>query len=194
MQGDFTACKNNELQKWCCMCFASSISFSASLVFCISGGGRDLDGKPGAVLQTLLRVHVQHLIIDSSPSPASPFLSSVKRHTLISLLPHLIVGQSPPPPLYPLKKPTSILLHPETSPAGRIQQACYTVPHKHTHTTIDAAASLAPSSNARKTRETPHWIRNNIPIISLFFLKKKSASQSSSATLLLLTPARKLSH
>lgn len=103
MQGDFTACKNNELQMWCCMCFASSISFSASLVFCISGGGRDLDGKPGAVLQTLLRVHVQHLIIDSSPSPASPFLSSVKRHTLISLLPHLIVGQSPPRLSTPLK-------------------------------------------------------------------------------------------
>ncbi|KAA8594517.1 hypothetical protein FQN60_011652 [Etheostoma spectabile] len=38
-------------------------------------GGRDLDGEPGAVLQTVLRVHVQHLIIDSSPRPASHFLS-----------------------------------------------------------------------------------------------------------------------
>lgn len=50
--------------------------YSACLLNCLScssGGGRDLNSEPGTVLQTILRVHVQHLIIDSSPiSPVEP--------------------------------------------------------------------------------------------------------------------------
>lgn len=38
-----------------------------------SGRSGDLDGEPRAVLQAILRVHVQHLIIDSPLSPARCF-------------------------------------------------------------------------------------------------------------------------
>lgn len=47
------------------------VSFSSlfliPLLWCFPGGGRDLDGEPGAVLQALLWVHVQYLVIDSFP-------------------------------------------------------------------------------------------------------------------------------
>lgn len=73
----------------------------SDVLLCFVGGGWDLDGEPGAVLQTILRVHVQHLIIDSSPSPARRFLSHSRQTpgTYFSLsLPlsspsHLSVGQ-----------------------------------------------------------------------------------------------------
>lgn len=61
-----------------CMCVGLSVCL-INCLSCFSGGGRDLDSEPGAVLQTILRVHVQHLIIDSSPL-------SLSSHALISLL------------------------------------------------------------------------------------------------------------
>lgn len=54
--------------------------FCFCLFVCLSpGGGRDLHGEPGAVLQKILRVHVQHLVIDSSSSRRVQRLSSVSR-------------------------------------------------------------------------------------------------------------------
>lgn len=85
-----------------------------------------------------------------------------------------------PLPLYPLikKKTYQYLPTARTSLAGRIHRACYTVPHKHKHThTSPPPPSWHLHPMQGKTRETPHWIRNNILIISLFFF--------------IFTPARK---
>lgn len=64
--------QSNGTQNVLIVCVSDVLVF---LFVCLSGGGRDLDSESGAVLQTILRVHVQHLIIDSSPGPASRFLS-----------------------------------------------------------------------------------------------------------------------
>lgn len=51
-------------------------------LLCLAGGGRDLDGEPGAVLQTILRVHVQHLVIDRPALPPPDLIQpDASRHT-----------------------------------------------------------------------------------------------------------------
>lgn len=76
----------------------------SDVLLCFVGGGWDLNGEPGAVLQTILRVHVQHLIIDFSPSPARRFLSHSRQTpgTYFSLSPSLLPlppqCRSTPPP------------------------------------------------------------------------------------------------
>lgn len=93
-------------------------------IFLFPGGGRDLDSEPGAVLQTILRVHVQHLIVNiifQSSQLVSPCHRSVRchahahTHAHVSLLPHLSVGQSPivktKPPLLSIKPVTLSRLH-----------------------------------------------------------------------------------
>lgn len=94
-----------------CMCVPPCNYFFWLFFFCVcfSGGGRNLDGEPGAVLQTILRVHVQHLIIDSSPSPVHHFLSEIcqRPRTYFSSPPPQYRSISPlslypPPPLIKL--------------------------------------------------------------------------------------------
>lgn len=91
-------------------------------IFLFPGGGRDLDSEPGAVLQTILRVHVQHLIVNiifQSSQLVSPCqicqMPRPRAHTHVSLLPHLSVGQSPivktKPPLLSIKPVTLSRLH-----------------------------------------------------------------------------------
>lgn len=80
---------------------------------CSSGRSWDLNGEPRAVLQAVLRVHVQHLVIDPPLSPASCFH---KPGTYFSPPHGPSIGQ------YPLCRspPTA-----RSSLVGRTHQACY---------------------------------------------------------------------
>lgn len=99
-------------------------SKSCLFIFLFPGGGRDLDSEPGAVLQTILRVHVQHLIVNiifQSSQLVSPCHRSVRCHahahtdTHVSLLPHLSVGQSPIVKTKPPLLSISLLHYPDST-------------------------------------------------------------------------------
>ena len=146
-----------------CTCCFFKLIFPCVVYF--SGRGRDLDSEPGAVLQTILRVHVQHLIIDSSlmsQSSRSLPVIDLSEATHLFLLSHLGVGPSPPCFSTPFKKEPSRSLSQDQF--GRMDVPSLFLSHRN-------APPPGSSSTAKKTHEIPPWIWNELPIISLSFFK-----------------------